>query len=81
MTRLLGIVFDNTWGKLAAAAAGFLALVVVFAWDQRNVGRTNAVLEINNKAQAQVKEARRARAGVPDGGNVRWLRDNRCSDC
>lgn len=81
MSRLLAFIFDNGWGKLAAMVAGALGLVVAFAWDQRSTGRNNAIVEINQAAAEKVEDARRARARVPDGGNVRWLQQHRCRDC
>ncbi len=81
MSRLLGFFFDTVRGKAIAAVAGLAALVVAFAWDQRSTGRNNAIVEINQAARETVEDARRARALVPDGGNVRWLQQHRCRDC
>lgn len=81
MSRLLAFFFDTVGGKAIAAVAGLAALVVAFAWDQRSTGRNNAIVEINQAARETVEDARRARARVPDGGNVRWLQQHRCRDC
>lgn len=49
MTKLFGLLFDNTWGKAAAAAAGFFTLVCAFAWDQRNIGGERAARKIDDR--------------------------------
>lgn len=53
MTRLLGFIFDNTLGKLAAAAAGLLALVSLFAWEQRTIGGERATRKIEQTTKAR----------------------------
>ena len=79
MTGLLGFLFDNTWGKAAAAVGGFLVLVGAFAWDQRNIGGERALNKLNrieskaNEIADRAASKSGARGVQPGAGRRRVL--------
>lgn len=67
MTKLLGFMFDNPWGKAVAAASGLLVLVVAFASEQRSIGAERATRKIEKATDAAAdigaRAADKSRAG------------------
>lgn len=81
LTGALGLVFDTAKGRALALAAAVLGLFGWFVVEQRNVGARNVVQEVNQSAAKITKQAREARARVPDSGNAKWLQRHFCRDC
>lgn len=79
--KLLGGVFDSARGQAMVAIGALVGLFVWFVAEQRNVGAQNAVRKVNQQAQVKADQARAARAGVPQRGNVEWVLKHSCRDC
>lgn len=73
MPALLELFFNSGLGRLAAGAAGLVALIGLYACDQRNVGAQQERAKTERAANANVDKAtdirsraQRGAGGVPD---------------
>jgi hypothetical protein len=74
-------LLKSKWIEAGIAAAGLLALVASYTYQQRTIGHDQAIAQINEAAAPLADAAAKARAAVPDSGNALWLRQHSCRDC
>lgn len=71
--KFFGFLFDTTLGEIVMLGTVAAGLVVGFAYDQRSVGRTQAVAELERKDAKSIELSGKARNVSRSGSSQRVL--------
>ena len=71
--KIFGFLFDTTLGEIVLFGSVAAGLIVGFAYDQRSVGRTQAVAEMERKDAKGIELSGKARSVSRSGSSQRVL--------